>query len=194
MAALIDQAMNTFGGKEWHYETRSVPCCAFKKFKDIGKPLAVQDLLACCRPPTGVKSTMVLLDVHLSIQLSSSPEATASILQSQQVDDLPAPLKFKEAMPSGAKVGGIVIEQADGHLHVIKLVFFKATMSTGQATKMASGSAYLPFFRTGPRAVKKAFQSLLDRVPGHHVQWNVVCQKRRSPSRCPPMTLLPSVD
>ena len=185
MAALIDQAMNTFGGKEWHYETRSVPCCAFKKFKDIGKPLAVQDLLTCCRPPTGVKSTMVLLDVHLSIQLSSSPEATASILQSQQVDDLPAPLKFKEAMPSGAKVGGIVIEQADGHLHVIKLVFFKATMSTGQATKMASGSAYLPFFRTGPRAVKKAFQSLLDRVPGHHVQWNVVCQKRRSPSPVP---------
>ena len=67
------------------------------------------------------------------------------------------------------KVGGIVIEQADGHLDVIKLVFFKATMSIGQATKMASGSAYLPFFRTGPRAVKKAFQSLLDRVPGHHV-------------------------
>ena len=72
-----------------------------------------------------------------------------------------------------------MIEQADGHLDVIKLVFFKATMSIGQATKMASGSAYLPFFRTGLWAVKKAFQSLLDRVPGHHVQWNVVCQKEK---------------
>ena len=52
-----------------------------------------------------------------------------------------------------------MIEQADGHLDVIKLVFFKATMSIGHATKMASGSAYLPFFRTGLWAVKKAFQS-----------------------------------
>jgi len=179
MAALIDEAMNTLGGKEWHYETRSEPCCAFKKIEDIGKPLAVQELLTCCRPPTGVKSTMMLLDVHLSVQLSESPEAIASTLQSQQVDDLPAPLKFKERVPSGAKIGGIVIEQAPGCLNVIKLVFFKATMSTGQATKIASGSAYLPFFRAGPWAVKKAFQSLLDRVPGHHVQWNVVCQKEK---------------
>jgi hypothetical protein len=179
MAALIDEAMNTLGGKEWHYETRSEPCCAFKKIEDIGKPLTVQELLTCCRPPTGVKSTMMLLDVHLSVQLSESPEAIASTLQSQQVDDLPAPLKFKERVPSGAKIGGIVIEQAPGCLNVIKLVFFKATMSTGQATKIASGSAYLPFFRAGPWAVKKAFQSLLDRVPGHHVQWNVVCQKEK---------------
>ena len=179
MAALIDEAMNTLGGKEWHYETRSEPCCAFKKIEDSGKPLTVQQLLTCCRPPTGVKSTMMLLDVHLSVQLSESPEAIASTLQSQQVDDLPAPLKFKERVPSGAKIGGIVIEQAPGCLNVIKLVFFKATMSTGQATRIASGSAYLPFFRAGPWAVKKAFQSLLDRVPGHHVQWNVVCQKEK---------------
>ncbi|CAL1168609.1 unnamed protein product [Cladocopium goreaui] len=126
MAALIDEAMNTLGGKEWHYETRSEPCCAFKKIEDIGKPLTVQELLTCCRPPTGVKSTMMLLDVHLSVQLSESPEAIASTLQSQQVDDLPAPLKFKEGVPSGAKIGGIVIEQAPGCLNVIKLVFFKA--------------------------------------------------------------------
>ena len=94
-----------------------------------------------------MKSTLLLLDVHLSAQLSESPEAIASALQSQQVDDLPAPLKFKETVPSGAKIGGIVVEQAPGCLNVIKLVFFRATMSTGQATKIASGSAYLPFFR-----------------------------------------------
>ena len=32
MAALIDEAMNTLGGKEWHYETRS------KRLKTLGSP------------------------------------------------------------------------------------------------------------------------------------------------------------
>ena len=181
MAALIDEAMKAFGSKEWHLETLSDPRYAFKKLDDIKNALTVLDLLTCCRPPTGVKSVLLLLDVHLSIQLSSSPEAIASVLQSQQVEDLPAPLKFKEPLPSGTKIGGIAIEQADGRLDVIKLVYFQASVITGQARKIASGEVHLPFHREGPWAVRKAFQSLLDRVPGHHVQWNVACQKAKAP-------------
>ena len=60
------------------YDLVLLLCHAFKKLDDIENGLTVQDILTRCRPPTGVKSVMLLLDVHLSIQLSSRPEAIAS--------------------------------------------------------------------------------------------------------------------
>ena len=66
------------------------------------------------------------------------------------------------------------MEKGHGKLDVIKLVTFQDKMAIRDATKIPAGSAYVPFSRPGPWAVKKAFQSLLDRLPGHHVHWGTV--------------------
>ena len=66
------------------------------------------------------------------------------------------------------------MEKGHGKLDVIKLVTFQDKMAIRDATKSPAGSAYVPFSRPGPWAVKKAFQSLLDRLPGHHVHWGTV--------------------
>jgi hypothetical protein len=59
-------------------------------------------------------------------------------------------------------------------------VFFKDKVQVRDAVKVVTGTPFVPSSRPGPWAVKKAFQSLLDRIPGHHLQWNAVTKWERS--------------
>ena len=177
MAAFVDEAMKEYGGKEWQYDMQTAPCYTVKHTTDIEAPLTVADLLRCCRPPAGVKSANLLLDARLSIADCGTPENIASAVQNQRVDELPAALQFAEPLPEQTKVGCIVAADGHGRLDVIKIIFFESKMLVSQVIKKICGSPYLTFHRQGPWAVRKAFQSLLDRVPGHHVQWAKVCRK-----------------
>jgi hypothetical protein len=142
--------------------------------QDIEHPLTMTDFLNCCREVDGVKSTILILDVHLDVPNCGSARDVAAALQEQQVGSLPPPVEFKEAPPSDAKIGGIISENPDGNLDVVKMIMFKDKVPSRDALKLVSSSPYVPFSRPGPWAVKKAFQSLLDRIPGHHVQWSTV--------------------
>ena len=177
MAAFVDEAMKEYGGKEWQYDTQTAPCYTIKHTTDIEAPLTVADLLRCCRPPAGVKSTNLLLDAHLSIADCGTHENIASAVQNQRVDELPAALQVAEPLPEQTKLGCIVAADGHGRLDVIKIIFFQSKMLVSQVIKKISGSPYLTFHRQGPWAVRKAFQSLLDRVPGHHAQWAKVRRK-----------------
>ena len=177
MAAFVDEAMKEYGGKEWQYDMQTAPCYTIKHTTDIEAPLTVADLLRCCRPPAGVESANLLLDVRLSIADCGTPVNIASAVQNQRVDELPAALQFAEPLPEQTKLGCIVAADGHGRLDVIKIIFFESKMLVSQVIKKISGSPYLTFHRQGPWAVRKAFQSLLDRVPGHHVQWAKVCRK-----------------
>ena len=115
--------------------------------------------------------------MHLSIADCGTPENIASAVQNQRVDELSAALQFEEPLPEQTKLGCIVAADGHGRLDVIKIIFFESKMLVSQVIKKISGSPYLTFHRQGPWAVRKAFQSLLDRVPGHHVQWAKVCRK-----------------
>ncbi|CAK9010960.1 unnamed protein product [Durusdinium trenchii] len=121
MAAFVDEAMKEYGGKEWQYDMQTAPCHTIKHTTDIEAPLTVADLLRCCRPPAGVKSTNLLLDVHLSIADCGTPENIASAVQNQRVDELPAALQFAEPLPEQTKLGCIVA--ADGHGQYIGHVY-----------------------------------------------------------------------
>ena len=137
---------------------------------DMDAPITVEDFLSCCHQPSGVKTTVMILDVQLAVSDCGSPGDVALALKEQRVASLPVALHFAESPPADSKFGGIVMDKGNGQLDVIKYVAFKDKVSTREATKFA-GSAYVPFPRPGPWSVKKAFQSLLDRLPGHHVQW-----------------------
>jgi len=46
-----------------------------------------------------------------------------------------------------------------------------------EATSFATGPSYILQYREGPWAHKKAFQTLLDRMPGFHLNWASVTEK-----------------
>ena len=170
--AFIDEAMRSYGGKEWRFESLPVPRCEVKMPGDMDAPITVEDFLSCCRQPSGVKTTVMILDVQLAVSDCGSPGDVALALKEQRVASLPVALHFAESPPADSKVGGIVMDKGNGQLDVIKYVTFKDKVPTREATKLA-GSAYVPFPRPGPWSVKKAFQSLLhihrlqeDAVPG----------------------------
>ena len=173
-SAVIDEAMRSYGGKEWRFESLPVPRCEVKMPGDMDAPITVEDFLSCCRQPSGVKTTVMILDVQLAVSDCGSPGDVALALKEQRVASLPVALHFAESPPADSKVGGIVMDKGNGQLDVIKYVTFKDKVSTREATKLIAGSAYVPFPRPGPWSVKKAFQSLLDRLPGHHVHWSTV--------------------
>ena len=173
-SAVIDEAMRSYGGKEWRFESLPVPRCEVKMPGDMDAPITVEDFLSCCRQPSGVKTTVMILDVQLAVSDCGSPGDVALALKEQRVASLPVALHFAESPPADSKVGGIVMDKGNGQLDVIKYVTFKDKVSTREATKLIAGSAYVPFSRPGPWSVKKAFQSLLDRLPGHHVHWSTV--------------------
>ena len=134
----------------------------------------MQDFLSCCRQPSGVKTTIMILDVQLAVSHCGSPRDLALALQEERVASLPAALTFAAAPPPDSKVGGAVMDNGGGQLDVTKYVTFKDNVSTREASKLIAGSAYVPVSCPGPWAVKKAFQSLLDRLPGHHAHWSTV--------------------
>ena len=182
----IDAAMRTYGGKEWRFETHALPRCEVKAPGDIETPLTVEDFLSCCREPAGVKTTVMILGVHLAVRDCGSASDVALALKEQRVANLPGALKFAESPPADSKVGGIIMDKGNGQLDVIKYVTFKDKVATREATKLIADTAYVPFSRPGPWAVKKAFQSLMDRLPGHHVHWSAVtkweAQSKSGPS------------
>ena len=163
----IDEAMRTYGGKEWRLESQTLPRCQVKTSDDIQSPLTVEYVLSCCRPPTGVKTTVLIMDAQLAVSDCGLPRDVALALKGQRVASLPVAVRVAESPPADSKVGGVVMDKGNGLVDVIKYVTFKDKVATREATKLIAGSAYAPFSRPGPWASKKAFQSLLDRLPGH---------------------------
>ena len=147
--AFIDEAMRSYGGKEWRFESLPVPRCEVKMPGDMDAPITVEDFLSCCRQPSGVKTTVMILDVQLAVSDCGSPGDVALALKEQRVASLPVALHFAESPPADSKVGGIVMDKGNGQLDVIKYVTFKDKVPTREATKLA-GSAYVPFPRPGP--------------------------------------------
>lgn len=138
--AFIDEAMRSYGGKEWRFESLPVPRCEVKMPGDMDAPITVEDFLSCCRQPSGVKTTVMILDVQLAVSDCGSPGDVALALKEQRVASLPVALHFAESPPADSKVGGIVMDKGNGQLDVIKYVAFKDKVSTREATKLA-GSA-----------------------------------------------------
>eukprot|EP00439_Symbiodinium_sp_Y106_P067423 s472_g11.t1 len=78
---------------------------------------------------------------------------------------------------------GVVINNLeDGTMNVMKIVHFADKVATNAARKYCTGEAYVAAFRSGPWAVRKAVQNLLDRIPGHFVLWHSVTQKKSASS------------
>ena len=74
-------------------------------------------------------------------------------------------------------LGVVVDNHSDGTMDIIKTIVFVKPVQMTTTRAMFSGDIMVPAWRPGPWAVKKAFQSLLDKVLGYHVTWSTVTPK-----------------
>jgi hypothetical protein len=96
----VDEAMQAYGSKEWHFEALDLPRGMVKGPADIDKPLTVFDFVACCPLPHGVKSTVMILDVQREVADCGAARDVAAALHEQKPGTLPPAVQFKKALPA----------------------------------------------------------------------------------------------
>ena len=100
----------------------------------------------------------------------------------QRFDALPDPLKVPgNSLPPDAKMDIIINNLQDGRLDVLKVIYFQSPLPTRLASGYTAGQPFTPLFRNGPWAVKKAIQSLMDKMKGTQVRWWVVTKQQSQP-------------
>ena len=62
-------------------------------------------------------------------------------------------------------------------MHIVKVIYFADKTNIQQVVQLCGGQCYVPTFKAGPWTLKKAIQSLIDRLPGYHVDWASVSSK-----------------
>jgi hypothetical protein len=67
------------------------------------------------------------------------------------------------------QLGMVVCNRGDGTCEALTILWFSQPMPTKEAIKLASGVPLLAQFRAGPWSVKKSIVSLINRLPGYHV-------------------------
>ena len=176
--ALMDEAMAVCGSAEWDYMEFPDKAVSYTKTDaQTDRPIEVDDLVTgALRELTYVKSAKVVIDVSRRV-----PEiATAGLLQlinDKQYASLPGAARPADALSAGDKLGLLVKNHEDGTVTVVKVFYFEKSTSVKRAKEYCTGQAYAPVFREGPWAVKKALQTLLDRVTGFHISWARVAEK-----------------
>ena len=171
---LIDVAMQASAdNSRWQLRAYERPQC---DNREPAEPLTLKEFLdGACRPCVGAggpKSIMVLFDSHISMVECGRASTIGDAVARGLLDDLPEPLRFRDALPAAAKVEIIVSNLGDGLVDVVKIVHFDKAISAPTAAALCRGQGFAPVFRPGPWAVKKAVQWLLNRLPGYHVRWS----------------------
>jgi hypothetical protein len=90
---------------------------------------------------------------------------------------MPVEIRPATHLKPNDKLGIIVANNADGTMTIVRICYFEKPTKGTVAKQHARGTPYVPLFRGGPWAFKKAFQALIDRIPGFHVDWAIVTKK-----------------
>ena len=180
---LLDQAINEVGGKEWSYEALARPRSGHLRAADIESSITLQDFLSdVCRKPEQVKTTTLIFDFHSKVPEFGGLRDMPEKLWQQRFDELPPCMSPGNKLPANSSMGVVINNLEDGTMNVMKIVHFADKVATNAASKYCTGEAYVAAFRSGPWAVRKAVQNLLDRIPGHFVFWHSVTQKKSASS------------
>ena len=187
-ALLIDQAMEQYGGCDNNYTDLEEPTNNIRLAKDLENPIGIDDFVkGVLRPATNVKRTRLLFDVNKDVA-ETALQTTADLIKNGTYGALPRGIRPAAELPSDTKMGYVATNKEDGTMDVMKVFYFRAKNAAAVDNVMAlvTGTPYVTHFREGPWALKKAVQSLLDRIPGIHVDWCSVTpipQLQRKPSQ-----------
>lgn len=129
------------------------------------------------RPLNACKNTKVLYDVSCNVPEFANLAALPTIISEKKLLELPLAARPGASLGQNDKLGLVIQNHHDGTMTILRVVFFEKMMTARQARAFAAGTPYVPLFREGPWAHKKAMQSLLERIPGFHVTWARLVQK-----------------
>ena len=113
--------------------------------------------------------------------LTSTPRFPSSgrlgeLIQHGEIQDLPSPLPLNGNLPTRAKLGSIVHDVEASAMNVHKIFHFAEKFAVCRGLELCTGNAYIPVFRQGPWALRKAIQHLLERLPGCRLLWITWCR------------------
>ncbi|CAE7237146.1 unnamed protein product [Symbiodinium sp. CCMP2592] len=169
---IMDEGIASVGGRNFQVRMLAEPDVFTK---DSADQFSIPDFLAgVCRPldTKDVKSASVIVDAHVGITECGSANTIGNHVAIGDLGQLPLPLRFPTIPPETSKVDIIIQNMSDGCWNVIKVIYLEKSISSAAALSMCSGKPFVPVFRNGPHAIKKAFQWALARVRGHHVHWH----------------------
>ena len=168
----MDEGIASVGGRNFQVRMLAEPDVFTK---DSADQVSIPDFLAgVCRPldTKDVKSASVVVDAHIGISECGSASTIGKHVAAGDFSQLPLPLRFPTIPPETSKVDIIIQNMSDGCWNVIQVIYLERSISSAAALSMCSGKPFVPVFRNGPHAVKKAVQWALARVRGHHVHWH----------------------
>ena len=170
--------MRLVGGKEWNFESLTVPQMGLLSATEITNPISLEDFLAAaCRRCDHVKTTTLLFDIHMRVPEFGGFARIGEQIQQGHLEHVPYPLQLHEPLPPNAKMGIIINNLEDGAMNIIKMFHFPEKVGINHARKLCTGTLYVPVFRPGPWALRKAIQHMIQRIPGYRVLWNNVSEK-----------------
>ena len=172
---LFDDAMDKYGGNEWSFSMRALP---------LPRDVAVQaDSITfqqfaqgALRDAHQVKTISILVDYVTDLPGDIDTSKLAEQIGEGQCAELPMGIRPAKSLPKDTKLS-LVVNKTSNKASVVKSFFFQKPLQKKDAIALAVGKAYVPVFRPGPWAWKKAYQSLVDRLPGQHVDWAWLRQK-----------------
>ena len=135
-----------------------------------------------------------MFDFHPKVPEFGGFSRLGELIQQGEIQNLPAPLALNGNLPPRAKLGIIVHNLEDGTMTVLKILHFADKFAVSSRLELCAGNAYIPVFRQGPWALRKAIQHLLERLPGYRLLWNHVVQKQQSIQRSSSSQWTPDVE
>lgn len=173
---MFDEAMQYVGGNDWGMTSMGAP--SVKVIEPSPQSIAFLDLAReALRTADQVRTVSVMIDCIENVSADTDVGNVIATLGSGKAEELPGPLRPEQSLPNGAKMQLIFQATPSGSYKVVRSIWFSKPLQSPQAAALVAGSAYVPVFRRGPWAWKKAIQFLLERLPGKHILWNSLQKK-----------------
>ncbi|CAE7706170.1 unnamed protein product [Symbiodinium necroappetens] len=184
MANLLESTMELVGGREWSFEALAVLQMGHVPSTEIENPITMENFLSsACRRCDGIQTATLMFDFHPKVPEFGRFARLGELIHQGKIQDLHVPLSLNGNLPAHAKLGIIVHNLEDSTVNVLKILHFADKFAASSGLELCTGNAYIPVFRQGPWALRKAIQHLLERLPGYRLLWNHVVQKQQSIQR-----------
>ena len=180
---MFDEAIGRYESEQWRWTINSKPSMLCKSATDVQDPMKVAD--APCRFLDGLASLTNMVDIITGyrgdINIASIDKIIAEEVEGNderppnkewwKSDRLPEIIRPKAAVPTNTKIQLVIVKNADGTADILKHFILGKGLKPQEAKQICRGQARALFWRHNPWGVKKGWQSLLDRIVGHHIMY-----------------------
>ncbi|CAK0826978.1 unnamed protein product [Prorocentrum cordatum] len=181
MPLLIDEAMGALKDKDMTYSELDAAAVSSKAAGDIDGPIDVGTFTRGALRKLGeVRVTRSLFDVVEEFPMPENLGQVMEQIAGQTCTDVPPALRPGAELPEGTKYSVVVGGNGNGAAVAVKIYAFQNQVPLKTAQELVIGTGYAPIARKGPWLHKKTLQWLLDRIPGHRVDWASVEEKQRA--------------